>query len=92
MRSPSKDQLKRIVQSIKKYAEFFWDIAIQSHEIQKFKYSIQGLYAVLAAREVLGVKPIWNIQLDHFTCLHKEDTIKEIKEVTDILLLVFMIF
>lgn len=53
MKLINKEQLVKTVQAIRKYTEFFADIAIQSYEIQKFKYSIQGLYAILAAREVL---------------------------------------
>ena len=55
MKLINKEQLNKTVQAIRKYTEFFADIAIQSYEIQKFKYSIQGLYAILAAREVLGI-------------------------------------
>ena len=55
MKLQNKEQLNKTIQAIRKYAEFFADIAIQSFEIQKFKYSIQGLYAMLAAREVLWI-------------------------------------
>ena len=76
-----KDQITQIVQAIKKYAEFFWDIAIQSFEIQKFTYAVQGVYAILAAREVLGIKPVWNKQLDQFTGLNKHKIKEDIQEV-----------
>lgn len=81
MKLINKEQLVKTVQAIRKYTEFFADIAIQSYEIQKFKYSIQGLYAILAAREVLWIKPVWNKQFDSFTNLHKHEIMTQIREV-----------
>lgn len=78
----NKEQLNKTVQAIKKYTEFFADIAIQSYEIQKFRYSIQGLYAILAAREVLCIKPVWNKQFDSFTNLNKNEVLTQIREVS----------
>jgi hypothetical protein len=77
------EQLKNMVESLRKFAEFFADVAVQSFEIQKFPYVLQGIYSILAARDVLGVKPVWNKQLDKFTGLSKhtiKDTIHEVRK------------
>lgn len=79
--SYKKDQLKSIINSIKKYSEFFWDVTIQSFEVQKYSYAIQGLYAVIAAREVMGVKPAWNKQYDQFTGLTKHHYKSQMDEI-----------
>ena len=79
--SSMKSQLKHIISSIKKYAQFFSDISLQSSEIQKYSYKVQGLYSVLAAREVFGVKPVWNKQFDEFTGLNKHKIKQEIDEI-----------
>lgn len=65
-----------------KYAKFFADISIQSAEVQKYKYSLQGLYSVIAAREVLSVKPIWNKQYDKITKLSKHQVKRSIRDVS----------
>jgi len=57
----------------KKFAEFFMDIGFQSLELQKYKFSIQAMAAVLATRKVLGIKPIWNTRFQIFTNYMYED-------------------
>jgi hypothetical protein len=76
-----KDQLNAIISSIKKYSEFFWDVTIQSFDVQVYSYAVQGLYAVLAAREVMGIKPVWNKQYDQFTGLNKHHYKAQIDEI-----------
>jgi len=74
-------QLEKVIESIRKYAEFFADVAVQSFDIQQYSYALQGIYSVLAARDVLGVQPVWNPQFDLFTSLHKSVIKSKIQEV-----------
>jgi hypothetical protein len=76
-----KDQLNAIISSIKRYTEFFWDVTIQSFDVQVYSYAVQGLYAVLAAREVMGIRPVWNKQYDQFTGLNKHHYKAQIDEI-----------
>lgn len=48
------------IKSVRKYCEFFTDMALQSFDCQQYKYSIQALSAVIAARRTCGIKPIWS--------------------------------
>ena len=66
------DQIQELIRNIKKYAEFFVDISLQSLEMQDLKYSMQGLYSVLASREIMNVKPIWNNHFTNFTNIPEE--------------------
>ena len=62
--SQNKDKMLVIadnkIKSIRKYCEFYTDMALQSYDCQQYKYSVQALSAVIAARRTCGVKPIWN--------------------------------
>lgn len=66
---------------LNKYAEFFADISMQSFEVQQFEYSLQGLYSVIAAREVLSIKPVWNPQYEKFTGLTQSEVQGKIKTI-----------
>lgn len=73
-----KQELSDTLLAIKKYAEFFVDICLQSFELQHLTYSHQGMYALMAAREVMEVKPTWNKQLANFSNFTREDVDVEI--------------
>ena len=45
------DSNKARIQSLQKFSEFFVDIAFQSLEIQQYKYSIQAVASIAAARK-----------------------------------------
>jgi hypothetical protein len=49
---------------VKKFAEFFMDIALQSLELQKYKYSLQAMASIVAARRTLNIDPVWNPKLN----------------------------
>ncbi len=80
-----KNQLDKTIDSVQRYSEFFIDICVQSKEIQKFSYSVQAVYSILAAREIVGVEPIWNPQLDSFTGLRRSQIEDKVEEVNFIL-------
>ena len=61
------DSNKSRVQSLQKFSEFFVDIAFQSLEIQQYKYSIQAVASIVAARKTLSIDPIWNPKLETIT-------------------------
>ena len=61
------DSNKARIQSLQKFSEFFVDIAFQSLEIQQYKYSIQAVASIAAARKTLSIEPIWNPQLEKIT-------------------------
>lgn len=69
----TKDVLKGVdphmsrVQSIQKFSEFFVDIAFESLEIQQFKYSVQAVASLVAARRTLCIEPTWNPKLQEIT-------------------------
>ena len=52
---PDEDKLIEItnnkIKSVRKYCEFYTDMALQSYDCQQYKYSIQSLSAVVAARK-----------------------------------------
>lgn len=50
--------------SLRMYTEMFTDIALQSMELQKYKYSVQAVSAVVAARKAKNVLPEWNNRLE----------------------------
>lgn len=56
-------------------------MTIQSFDVQVYSYAVQGLYAVLAAREVMGIRPVWNKQYDQFTGLNKHHYKAQIDEI-----------
>lgn len=62
----SKSTLESKIKSVKKFAEFFVDIAFQSLDIQQYKYSIQALASVIAARKTFNIEPTWN---DKYTAI-----------------------
>jgi len=39
-------------------------MALQSFDCQQYKYSVQALGAVVAARRTCGIKPIWSDHLE----------------------------
>ncbi|CAI2359844.1 unnamed protein product [Moneuplotes crassus] len=80
-----RDQLRTTVSSVQKYSEIFVDICIQSKKIQKYSYSVQAIYSLLAAREMVGVEPVWNPQFDNFTGLYKSQISREIEEIKGII-------
>lgn len=51
------------IKSVRKYWEFYTDMALQSYDWQQYKYSVQSLSAVIAARKTWGIKPYWS---NHF--------------------------
>lgn len=55
------------IKSMKKIAQFFVDIALQSLEIQKYKYSVQAIAAVVVSRKILNIEPTWNPKLGEIT-------------------------
>lgn len=61
------DLLSSKLKSMKKFSEFFVDIALQSLEVQKFSYSIQAVASIVAARKTLGIKPTWNPKIGSIT-------------------------
>ncbi|CAI2363042.1 unnamed protein product [Moneuplotes crassus] len=65
----SKDKLKQM----NKFSEFFMDIAYQSLELQKYKFSIQAIASLIAARKILGIKPMWDKSLESFTKYQYKD-------------------
>lgn len=67
--SDSKEQeaIEHKIKSVRKYCEFFTDMAIQSFECQQFTYSIQALSAVIAARRICGIRPIWSYHFEWIT-------------------------
>lgn len=46
----SSDVVPHKIKSVRKYCEFFTDMALQSFDCQQYKYSVQALGAVVAAR------------------------------------------
>jgi len=58
---------KEKVKKLNKFAEFFMDIAFQSLELQEFKFSIQASAAIIAARKIQSIKPLWSQKLEKFT-------------------------
>jgi hypothetical protein len=56
-----------------KFSEFFVDIAYQSLDIQQFKYSIQALASIVAARRALNIDPIWNTRLTQISGYSYDD-------------------
>lgn len=64
------------IKSVKKFSEFFVDIAFQSLEIQQYRYSIQALASIIAARKTLNIEPAWN---DKYTIIsgYKFEDIEE---------------
>lgn len=48
------------MRSLRKFSEFFTDIAFQSLDMQQYKYSIQALSSLIAARKILNIEPAWN--------------------------------
>ena len=61
------DVLAHKLKSVRKYCEFFTDMAIQSLDIQQYEYSVQALAAVVAARRICGIKPIWSRHFEDIT-------------------------
>ena len=61
------------VKSMKKISQFFVDIALQSLEIQKYKYSVQAIAAVVVSRKILNIEPTWNPKLGEITKTKFED-------------------
>lgn len=68
----SKDKSK----PIRKFAEFFMDIALQSFELQKYKYSVQAMASIVAARKTLNIEPAWNPRLNITINASKSDEYK----------------
>jgi len=69
----SPELLKEKQTQSKKFAEFFMDIVFQSLELQKYKFSIQAVSAVVATRKVLNIKPLWSENIQKFTKYEYED-------------------
>lgn len=61
------------VKSVRKYCEFYTDMAIQSYDWQQYKYSIQALSSVIAARKTWGITPVWNDIFSKITGYSYED-------------------
>lgn len=68
----SKDKNK----PVRKFAEFFMDIALQSFELQKYKYSVQAMASIVAARRTLNIEPAWNPKLNITINVSKSDEYK----------------
>lgn len=65
--SSPEQTIENKIKSVRKYTEFFTDMALQSFECQKYKYSIQALSAVVAARKICKIEPVWNEELQRIT-------------------------
>ena len=50
----------RMLKSVRKYAEFFCDFAVQQHEMLRYRPSIIALACVLCSRESNCIAPVWN--------------------------------
>lgn len=59
-----KSQLEAKINNIYKYSEFFSNIALQMPEAQRYPYSLQALCAILVARKVNKVEPVWNTKFE----------------------------
>lgn len=64
---------------IYKYAEFFCDFCQGENKFVKYAPSLLAASAILCARRVLEVSPLWNSRLERFTTYSEE----ELRECTD---------
>lgn len=52
---------------MKKYAEFFCDLAAQDYVMRGFKPSVVASASIMCARKINHVVPIWNKTLEELT-------------------------
>jgi hypothetical protein len=57
----------KFLKSIRMYVEMFTDLALQSMEMQQYKYSVQAVASVVAARKAKGIKTEWSPRLMEIT-------------------------
>lgn len=72
---------EKTLKQVKKYAEFFADLAIQEYDLMRsFKPSVIGIAAIMCSRRVSKIVPEWNPCLEELTDYHY---VGEVKECTD---------
>ena len=57
---------------MRKYSEFFVDLAAQMHEMRRFPPSVVALACILCARKVNNVSPVWSSCLQELTSYEYE--------------------
>lgn len=50
----------KILDNLRKYAEFFADLATHIYELKKYSCSKVGMSCILAAKKIVNIAPIWN--------------------------------
>ena len=59
----------KLLRFLRKYSEFFLDLALQEYTFNKYSSHILACAAIAGARKAIGVIPIWNEELIEFTQL-----------------------
>ena len=62
----------KFLKSLRMYVEMFTDLALQSMEMQQYRYSVQAVASVVAARKAKGIKTEWSPRLLEITGLKWE--------------------
>ena len=58
---------QKVLRSIRRYTEFFADLALQDYSIVQYKPSIISVACVLCSRRTNRIKPMWNPFLKELT-------------------------
>lgn len=67
------DVIHSKIKSVKKFSDFYVDMVMESLDAQQYKYSVQALAAVIAARRTLNIEPTWNPKFTRITGYNFED-------------------
>ena len=57
----------KLLRFLRKYSEFFVDLALQEYIFNKYSSHILACAAIAGARKAIGITPIWNEELIEFT-------------------------
>jgi hypothetical protein len=57
----------KVLRCIRRYTEFFADLALQNYECLRFKPSLIAIACVVCARRTNRIKPLWNPHLESLT-------------------------
>eukprot|EP00347_Sterkiella_histriomuscorum_P015658 403356188 len=69
----------KVLDNLRKYAEFFADLSTHIYDLKKFNCSQVGLACILAARNVVNISPMWNPHLRALCNIEYKDTEKPFK-------------